>query len=698
MKKISSLLTVLALIFALGAFLPEDVLKAKALDDITGLFCDSTNKVLSWNSYDIDAEYRVDIDSNTFTDTRSYTVQDTRFPFGDILSQKGVVYHFTVTAINQDAEAVSNPAKKAYANTTTLTGVEINKDLILSWHPIRGEVEKYRVNLYTPNMQCCFGLETSTGTSVDLTEQLKGAPSGKYSATVEAVVFVDGESVITGLSDTYKFDYNARSKVIDTTYAIVTEPVAGEHPDETAQLILNGGDFDTEDCVSSCEVKWYEVTVGADSTNYIKPTDVFEADKNYMDYYERALYNHILSILNPVQGGFVYFTPMRSGHYRVYSQPQTSMWCCVGTGLENPARYGEMIYAHEGNDLIVNLFIPSTLTWDGMTVKQENRFPQEPATNITLQLKKARKFAVKIRKPAWCDAVQLAVNGSPADYRIAANGYLVIERSWKDGDQIHMDMPMHLTAMTTPDGKPQYSFLYGPIVLAAKTGTDRQDGLFADDSRGGHIANGPKVPQAQMPAIIGTPNDVLSHLKAVEGQPLTFTLTGLTTPAYEGLRLVPFYQLYECRYQIYFPLYSQSEWAVKQQEMAAAEKAKMEMEANTVDKVFCGEQQSESDHFFKADNAWNGYDEGMHWRTARGSFSYQMKAQDAKTLRLQGFSAYERVIVSIDGQQLDTVRLDGQGLAVLNLPATLQKETIMLTLSAEPGKQTPRIHEIRLCK
>ena len=422
------------------------------------------------------------------------------------------------------------------------------------------------------------------------------------------------------------------------------------------------------------------------------------ADKNYMDYYERALYNHILSILNPVQGGFVYFTPMRSGHYRVYSQPQTSMWCCVGTGLENPARYGEMIYAHEGNNLIVNLFIPSTLTWDGMTVKQENRFPQEASTTITLQLKKARKFAVKIRKPAWATTVQLAVNGSPVDYRIAANGYLVIDRSWSDGDQIHLDMPMHLTAMTTPDGKPQYSFLYGPIVLAAKTGTDRQDGLFADDSRGGHIANGPKIPQAQMPAIIGTPNDILSHLKAVEGKPLTFTLTGLTTPTYEGIQLVPFYQLYECRYQIYFPLYSQSEWSVKQQELAAAEKAKMEMEANTVDKVFCGEQQSESDHFFKADNAWNGYDEGMHWRTARGSFSYQLKAQGAKTLRLQGFAAYERVVVSIDGTMLDTVRLDGQGLAVINLPATLQKESITLTLAAEPGKQTPRIHEIRLCK
>ena len=421
------------------------------------------------------------------------------------------------------------------------------------------------------------------------------------------------------------------------------------------------------------------------------------ADKSYIDYYERALYNHILSTMNPVQGGFVYFTPMRAGHYRVYSQPQTSMWCCVGTGIENPARYGEMIYAHKGNDLIVNLFIPSTLKWDGMTIKQENNFPQEAATTLTFEMKKTRQMTVSIRKPSWADAVQLTVNGTPVDYRIR-EGYLIVDRHWQNGDQLRMEMPMHLTAMTTPDGKPQYSFLYGPLVLAAKTGTDRQDGLFADDSRGGHIANGPKVPQAQMPALIGTPNTILSHISPVNGKPLTFTLTGLTTPAYEGIQLVPFYQLYECRYQIYFPLYSQEEWAAKQEELAAAEKANMEMEAKTIDKVFCGEQQSESDHFFKGEGAWNGYDEGMHWRTARGSFSYQLKAQDAKTLRLKGFAAYERVIVSIDGTQIDTVRLDGQGLAVINLPATLQNDTITLTLAAESGKQTPRIHEVRLCK
>ena len=420
------------------------------------------------------------------------------------------------------------------------------------------------------------------------------------------------------------------------------------------------------------------------------------ADKNYMDYYERALYNHILSIFNPVQGGFVYFTPMRSGHYRVYSQPQTSMWCCVGTGLENPARYGEMIYAHEGSDLIVNLFIPSTLTWNDLTVVQENSFPQEPSTDLTLHLKKSKKFSVKIRQPWWTEGMKVTVNGGTVDHK-EKDGYLVISRTWKDGDRIRMEMPMHLTAITTPDGKPQYSFLYGPIVLAAKTGTDRQDGLFADDSRGGHIANGPQIPLSQMPALIGSPDEILTHLQPVEGKPLTFTLKGVTIPAFEGLTLQPFYQLYECRYQIYFPLYSETEWAARQQQIAAEEQARLTLEAQTVDKVFCGEQQSESDHFFTSKGSWNGSDGGIHWRRTRGTFTYRMKAVGAKTLRLKGFADREPVRITIGGSEIGTLRFDRNGQAELALPSTVS-ETVILGLEALQGAQTPRITEVRLCK
>ncbi|MCP3127119.1 beta-L-arabinofuranosidase domain-containing protein [Shewanella sp. KJ2020] len=58
----------------------------------------------------------------------------------------------------------------------------------------------------------------------------------------------------------------------------------------------------------------------------------------YIDYYERALYNHILSSQHPQTGGLVYFTPMRPDHYRVYSSAQESMWCCVGSSIENHAK------------------------------------------------------------------------------------------------------------------------------------------------------------------------------------------------------------------------------------------------------------------------------------------------------------------------------------------------------------------------
>ena len=115
------------------------------------------------------------------------------------------------------------------------------------------------------------------------------------------------------------------------------------------------------------------------------------ADVKMVDYYERALYNHILSSQNPVQGGFVYFTPMRPGHYRVYSQPQTSFWCCVGSGLENHAKYGEMIYGYNDKSLYVNLFIPSTLQWGNTEIIQQTHFPEEEGTTIIVRPRNGKK-------------------------------------------------------------------------------------------------------------------------------------------------------------------------------------------------------------------------------------------------------------------------------------------------------------------
>ena len=172
------------------------------------------------------------------------------------------------------------------------------------------------------------------------------------------------------------------------------------------------------------------------------------------------------NLRNPVQGGFVYFTPMRSGHYRVYSQPQTSFWCCVGSGIENHARYGEMIYSHKGDkELIVNLFIPSVLRWGKTVIEQKNSFPAEEGTTLIISPKKNTEFTVSIRIPEWTEADNMnpKVNGMAVEY-VIENNLLKIDRKWSEGDRLTVDLPMSLRAVQLPDMSENYSFMYGPMV------------------------------------------------------------------------------------------------------------------------------------------------------------------------------------------------------------------------------------------
>ena len=193
--------------------------------------------------------------------------------------------------------------------------------------------------------------------------------------------------------------------------------------------------------------------------NSHNPCNINEPDPNYINYYERALYNHILASQEPDKGGFVYFTPMRPGHYRVYSQPETSMWCCVGSGLENHTKYGEFIYAHQKDTLYVNLFIPSQLNWkeQGVILTQETRFPDD--NKVTLRIDKASKKqrTLMIRIPEWANQssnYSISINGKKETFPTKkGNQYLPLSRKWKKGDVITFNLPMKVTIEQIPDKK-----------------------------------------------------------------------------------------------------------------------------------------------------------------------------------------------------------------------------------------------------
>ena len=433
-------------------------------------------------------------------------------------------------------------------------------------------------------------------------------------------------------------------------------------------------------------------------------------DPMYIDYYEQALYNHILSTQNPVQGGFVYFTPMRPGHYRVYSQPQTSFWCCVGSGMENHARYGEMIYGHYGDEeLYVNLFIPSTLQWGNVNIEQQTAFPDEEATTIVINPKKksGAEFLLHIRCPHWIEDVddaRLTVNGEPQDV-LVHEGYYSIKRKWKPGDRVRMEMSPHLSAVKLPDGSPNYSFLYGPVVLAAQTGKQQQDGLFADDSRGGHIAAGPKLPLQNMPVIVDDSGDVLTHINKVDGR-LAFNLDCVTPEGHTTMTLVPFSRLHECRYMVYWPVISSQEMQARKDSLEREEQARAALDAITADKVTCGEQQPESDHFVKSEKSVTGDDNDMHWRDASGWFSYVLRTGGnavGKVRIVFRDDSRRDMRVWADDDELtdfaDTRQSSGLTVREYNLPqSSAGREQIVLKIGRGDKSATPRIYEVRLMK
>ena len=205
--------------------------------------------------------------------------------------------------------------------------------------------------------------------------------------------------------------------------------------------------------------------------NSQNPYNANEPDPNYVNYYERALYNHILASQEPDKGGFVYFTPMRPGHYRVYSQPETSMWCCVGSGLENHTKYGEFIYAHQKDTLYVNLFIPSQLTWkeQGLTLTQETHFPDDGKVTLRIDEAPKKQQTLAIRMPEWANqskSYYVKINGK-RKVIITGKGshYLHFSRKWKKGDVVTFNLPMRVSVEQIPDKKDYYAFSYGPIVL-----------------------------------------------------------------------------------------------------------------------------------------------------------------------------------------------------------------------------------------
>ena len=474
----------------------------------------------------------------------------------------------------------------------------------------------------------------------------------------------------------------------------------------------NGGDSDDE---SFFPVDRFSEHLGASTSETCNTYNMLKLTRHLfswapsarlMDFYERGLFNHILAQQDPATGGMFYYCPLMPGAFRTYSTPDASFWCCVGTGMENHAKYPDSIYFHAGDTLYVNLFIASELNWrdKGIAVRQETRFPYEDSSRLVFAAARPVRLAVKVRFPSWAvSGLSLAVNGVAQPVSAAPGSYVTIDREWKTGDTLSITLPMTLRAEAMPDNPKVVAFLYGPILLAGDLG---REGLTTAVRIG---PSAPPVRRMDMPAVPGILGDAraaLASIAPVPGAPLTFRLpvAGTTAP----VTLAPFYLASDIRYTAYWTLYAPAEWKAHAEAEAKARVRREGLAARTVDAVDLGSADSEKAHRYAGDRATKPDFDGRLGREAAsgGWFSYALKTRPGVPLALaltcRGSEGQRRAFdVLVDGRTIAAEAVPYHPTELLDfeypIPDALTRGRAEIVVRIQPRGQavTAQVFEIR---
>ncbi|MNM04579.1 Non-reducing end beta-L-arabinofuranosidase [compost metagenome] len=351
-------------------------------------------------------------------------------------------------------------------------------------------------------------------------------------------------------------------------------------------------------------------------------------DVKYADFYENTYINAILSSQHPDTGMTMYFQPMATGYFKVYSSPFEHFWCCTGTGMESFTKLNDSLYFHNGRELYVNQYISSRLDWEeaGIILIQQSELPAGDRTSFTLSVQDGvtSPLTLRFRIPSWAAGpLEAEVNGHPEKLE-AENGWAMLNKTWKDGDQIILRLPMSVTFSSLPDAPYVAGFRYGPVVLSAALGSDDME----LSSTGVMVS----VPTRSMLVkdfitVIGmSPEqwlaDLPSHLMRERDGKLAFALKGTD----EDSRLVftPHYRQHRERYGIYWRIVEEDSLELQKHIRNAKERSRTERA--TIDSLPVGNDQYELQHGVRGEATSVGTWDGSNFRRAEsgGWFSYRM--------------------------------------------------------------------------
>jgi DUF1680 family protein len=424
----------------------------------------------------------------------------------------------------------------------------------------------------------------------------------------------------------------------------------------------------------------------------------WEPRAEYADYYERALYNHILASQNPQTGMMCYYVPLRTGSKKTYNNPFNSFWCCTGTGIENHAKYGDSIYFHDDENLWVNLFIASELNWKakGLRIFQETKYPRQARTKLVFRCKKPVRLNLNIRHPYWAvSGFEIRVNGRKVDNSSKPGSYAVVSRTFKGGDMVTVKMPFSLRTEGFLDNPKRIAFMNGPLVLCAEVEAGKNH-----------------------PAIVTDSDQVLSAIKPVKNKPSYITgskeiFRTVDKTRSKDITLEPFCQMHGNRhYNVYWDIFTPAQWQAKENEYKVELARKKELEIQTVDEIEPGEAQNEHKHNLQSRKSSSGVFSQRRWRHATdgGWFSYDVKVLPDKPMELLvtywGSDGGNRVFdILADGTKLATQRLQNNRpgqfyneVYPISELLTDRKNKVTVKFQAHPGAWAGGVFKLRIIK
>lgn len=373
-----------------------------------------------------------------------------------------------------------------------------------------------------------------------------------------------------------------RQAVLGHAYAIggVT---SGEYFGPTGQLSTRLTMSTAETC------KTYNLIRLAHAISAWRPESWFD------DYVERALWNHILGSQDRETGMFCYFVSLHPGHFNTFSTPEDSFWCCVGTGMENHARYGESLFRHVGDRLQVCQYIPAVFEWEdaGLVLRLESEFPEAGRARLIVVEGGPVRRTVELRCPDW---VQGCVEARCGDQRWQAGpgGWLAVDRTWTSGDALEVDLPMGLRWLATPDDPDCGAVAFGPVVLAGDLGSEGIEPPAPFSSLQSSYFG---VPVPAVPVLVANGRPLEDWIERCG--PCEFQTKGVGRP--HDVRLRPFFQIGRNRYSVYWRLLDEARYAERMAQIEEERRRDEALRAATLDFCQLGEMQPEREHQVEGD-------------------------------------------------------------------------------------------------